>query len=539
MSGTSFVTIGLLGTGQITTSGTYDLDVVAVGTANIEGGGSLNAPVTAAVIGLTGLGLAFTTDISNNATEMLNPNVGLSVIDTFNIGEDANGAINGYGTLEFGTSLLGVTLAQTINLFGSNDKIILDPGLNVALLDQINNFAPNDTIELKGITSATQAVFTQNTGLLGGAAPGGTIALEDASGSVVANILLANGTFGTHEFNVTPDPNGGVDLSVCFLEGTRIQTNEGSRAVETLREGDRVVTKGGACRTVKWVGRRRVNVQRHNAPEAIWPIRIAAGAIADDVPSRDLFVSPDHAIYLDGLLIPAKSLINGRSILQARRNHFVYYHVELDEHAVIYAESLAVESYLDTGNRAFFENTDGPITLHPHNQAQAYRESQGCAPFAERGAAVSAIRSRIIARMGMRGITHDCHLRVFSDRRTLPVRTVSATCYELTLPVINDDVLIFSRIVVPAEWEADSNDWRKLGLDVAALELITEHGTVAIPINSPDLCFGWHNHETDHRWTDGCAAIPAELLAGATGLIIHLNGVATYPAAVDPQVQAG
>ena len=539
MSGTSLVTIGLLGSGQITTSGTYDLDVVAIGTANIEGTGTAGTAITAAVVGITGLGLAFTTDISNNATELLNPSVGLSVIDTFNIGEDSNGAINGHGTLEFGANFLGVSLAQTINFFGNNDKIIVDPGLNVALLDQINNFASGDTIELKGITSATQAVFTQNTGLLGGSAPGGTIALENASGSVVSNILLANGTFSPNEFNVAPDPNGGVDLSVCFLEGTRVQTSDGTRAVESLREGDMVVTKGGTCRPVKWVGRRRVNVQRHNAPEAIWPIRIAAGAIADDVPSRDLFVSPDHAIYLDGLLIPAKALINGRSILQARRNQFVYYHVELEDHAVIYAESLTVESYLDTGNRAFFENTDGPITLHPQNQAQAYREAQGCAPFAERGAAVSAIRSRIIARMGTRGITHDCHLRVFSDRRTLPVHAVSATCYELRLPDITDDILIFSRVVVPAEWEADSNDWRKLGLDVAALELITEQGTVAIPINSPDLCFGWHNHETDHRWTDGCAAIPAELLIGATGLIIHLNGVATYPAAVDPQVQAG
>ncbi len=536
MSATTIVTIGLLGAGQITNSGTYELDVLAAGSVNIEGPGTAGAPITVDLAGLTGLGLAFTTDISNGASEFLNPTVGLSAIETYNLGEDANGSINGHGTLELGSQLLGVTLVQAINLFGSDDKVILDAGLNLSLLDAVNNFAPSDTIEIKGIISATQAVFTQNTGLLG-PAPGGTIALENASGSVVGNITLANGTFASNAFMVAPDSNGGVDLTVCFLEGTQVQLAAGGRAVEDLQEGDLIVTKGGALKPIKWVGRRRIDAQRHPAPPTVWPIRIAASAIADGMPSRDLFVSPDHAIYLDGLLVPVKALVNGRSIVQVRRSHFSYYHIELAEHAVIYAESLPVESYLDTGNRRFFENAEGPVALYPTTQAQELRETQGCAPFAERGPAVSAIRARIIGRLGLRGVTYDCHLRVFSDRRTLPVRAISATCYEVTLPDISDDVLLFSRIVVPAEWEADSQDWRKLGLDVAALELVTDRGAVPIPINSANLCFGWHNHEHDHRWTDGCAAIPAELLIGADRLIIHLNSVVAYPAALDQQAK--
>ncbi len=538
MSGATIVTIGLLGAGQISTSGTYELDVSAIGTVNIEGPGTSGPPITAAVVGLLGAGTAFTTDISNGASEFLNPSVGVTALETYNLGEDSNGSISGNGTLELGSQLLGVTLIQTINLFGANDKVILDPGLNLSLLDSINNFAPSDTIELKGISTATQAVFTQNQGLLGPAA-GGTIALENATGSVVGDIVLANGTFSPNEFMVTPDANGGVDLTVCFLEGTQIQTSAGPRAIEDLQEGDLAVTKGGSLQPIKWVGRRRINAQRHAAPETVWPIRIAASAIADGVPCRDLFISPDHAIYLDGLLVPAKALINGRSIVQVRRSHFNYYHIELAQHAVIYAESLTVESYLDTGNRGFFENGGGAVALHPNGHAQSFRETQGCAPFAERGPTVSAIRSRVIARLGLRGVTYDCHLRVFSDRRTLPVQTISAACYEVILPEISNDLLLFSRVVVPAEWTADSSDWRKLGLDIAALELITERGAIPIPIDSADLCFGWHNHEDDHRWTDGCAAIPAELLAGASRLVIHLNSVVAYPAELDQQVKVG
>jgi hypothetical protein len=536
MSGTTIVTIGLLGTGQITSSGTYELDVAAVGVANVEGPGASGAPITADLVGLVGIEAAFTTDISNGANVFLNPTVGISAIETYRLSENSMGLINGNGTWEFGSPLIGATLDQSINLCGNDNRVILDPGLSPSLLDAINNFAPSDTIEIKEIRSATQAVFTPNNGLLG-SAPGGTIALENASGSVVGDIVLATGSFAPNAFMVTPDPHGGVDLSVCFLEGTQIQLAAGGRAVEDLQEGDLIVTKGGALKPIKWIGRRRINTQRHAASETLWPIRIAASAIADGVPSRDLFISPDHGIYLDGLLVPAKALVNGRSIVQMRRSHFSYYHIELAQHAVIYAESLPVESYLDTGNRRLFENAEGPVALHPTAQAQESRGSQGCAPFAERGQAVSAIRARIIGRLGLRGATYDCHLRVISDRRMLLVRVISATCYEVTLPDINDDLLLFSRVVVPAEWEPDSHDWRKLGLDVAALELVSDRGAAPIPIDSANLCFGWHNHEDDHRWTDGCAAIPAELLVGGDRLIIHLNSVLAYPAELDHQVK--
>ena len=101
---------------------------------------------------------------------------------------------------------------------------------------------------------------------------------------------------------------------------------------------------------VTWIGERRVDLARHPDPAKAAPIRIAARAITAGAPSRDLLVSPDHCLFIDGVLIPAKLLVNGGTIVQEiARARIRYFHVELDRHSVVLAENLATESYLDTG----------------------------------------------------------------------------------------------------------------------------------------------------------------------------------------------
>ena len=135
-------------------------------------------------------------------------------------------------------------------------------------------------------------------------------------------------------------PNGlGVALP-CFAEGTRIRTSRGDVAVEQLRAGDEVVTASGAMRPVKWIGHRYVDCTRHGAPQKVWPVRVAAGAFGPGLPSRDLFLSPDHALFLDGVLIPVKQLINDDTVAQTGWSDVIYYHVELDRHDVLLAEGL-------------------------------------------------------------------------------------------------------------------------------------------------------------------------------------------------------
>jgi collagen type I/II/III/V/XI/XXIV/XXVII alpha len=109
-----------------------------------------------------------------------------------------------------------------------------------------------------------------------------------------------------------------------------------------------------------WLDVTLVDCTRHPRPETVWPIRIERGAFRESAPVRDLFVSPDHAVLVNSVLIPVKLLINGTSIVQVKRQRVKYYHVELPEHAVIPAERLPVASHLDDGDRANFGNSGEP-----------------------------------------------------------------------------------------------------------------------------------------------------------------------------------
>jgi uncharacterized repeat protein (TIGR03803 family) len=145
---------------------------------------------------------------------------------------------------------------------------------------------------------------------------------------------------------------------VCYLAGTHILTPRGEIAVEDLREGDLVTTfsgKGAIHKPITWIGQLCQSLAGHPDIEKAAPVRIRAGAVAENVPHRDLLVSPDHAICLDGVLIPAKELVNGATIVQELDIAEVhYFHIELEQHDILLAEGLTAESYLDTGNRDAF-----------------------------------------------------------------------------------------------------------------------------------------------------------------------------------------
>ena len=88
---------------------------------------------------------------------------------------------------------------------------------------------------------------------------------------------------------------------------------------------------------IVWIGRRATNCEGHPKPETVWPVRIQAGAFGENVPVRDLYLSPDHAVFLNGVLVPVKLLINGTSIAQVKQANVTYFHVKLPRHAVILA----------------------------------------------------------------------------------------------------------------------------------------------------------------------------------------------------------
>ncbi len=152
--------------------------------------------------------------------------------------------------------------------------------------------------------------------------------------------------------------NGGLALVTtalpCFGEGTCLEGEHGPVAVEALRPGMHLRTAGGGLREVTWVGHSRVDCRRHPRPPEVLPVRIRAGAFGRAQPVRDLFLSPDHAVFVNDVFVPARYLLNGVTVSQEAADSITYWHVELPCHAVILAEGLPAESYLDTGNRAAF-----------------------------------------------------------------------------------------------------------------------------------------------------------------------------------------
>ncbi|MBS0639616.1 MAG: Hint domain-containing protein [Proteobacteria bacterium] len=150
------------------------------------------------------------------------------------------------------------------------------------------------------------------------------------------------------------------------MAGTLIDTPTGAVPVEILQRGDLVITSTGITRPVQWLGRQTVSTV-FGDPLRVLPIRIKAGALCDNLPVRDLLVSPDHALLVDDILIQAGALVNGLSIVQEEDvpTSFVYYHVELADHSLLLAEGVPAETFIDNVDRMGFDNWDEHEALYP------------------------------------------------------------------------------------------------------------------------------------------------------------------------------
>lgn len=209
-----------------------------------------------------------------------------------------------------------------------------------------------------GLSTELDAVGT----LLGLTQNGDPIIEFDIGGTVVFYTILSN------SFDRT-GPIGTIDVAtpLCFLEGTMIAAPDGAVPVETLAIGQPILTADGRTVPVKWIGRQSFSTS-FGLAERLAPVRVTAGALGRGLPERDLVLTADHALLLDGVLINAGVLVNGATIdyvpRRALGDGYTIYHIETENHDVILAEGTPAETYIDYVARRAFDNYAEYVALY-------------------------------------------------------------------------------------------------------------------------------------------------------------------------------
>ncbi len=273
---------------------------------------------------------------------------------------DQAGGFGGGATIAGGTLDLAATGAAGsggIAFAGQGAVLRVEAGVTVDNL--IYGFAAGNSIRLSGVT-APSLNFAPDTHVLTIVGNGGSLTLRFDPAAVQAPFVATSDATGTT-----------LAYAACYCAGTRIRTDAGEMAIEDLAIGDRVVTVDGASRPIRWIGRRDYSAESASTHPRVLPVRIAAGALADEIPARDLYVSPLHGIWLEpeAALVPAMRLLNGVSITRADRGGAVrYLHIELERHDLIFAEGAPAETFVDCDSRMIFDNAADFIARYPDHR---------------------------------------------------------------------------------------------------------------------------------------------------------------------------
>jgi hypothetical protein len=510
-------------------SNTYSVDVllnsgsIELGSMVLAGFNVFPAVPQFPTLDVEGAALTLTGSILDTGTAVFPP------IDV-GFGQTISSAqASGGGTIDLGqtaTVAIGASVAASIVVNfndAANNVLEIDGDSKAdptAFAGTITNFAVGDTIVLPNVPSEVAGVLT-------------TANYDPVSGDL--SIVVGDPTtIDLHMpgFSLTPGPvaltpdGNGIEIVVCFLAGTSIATPIGETPVEALSVGDLVRTASGRDRAIKWIGTGQV-LATPGRRTGNTPVIVRKGALADAVPSRDLRLTKGHSLFLDGVLIPVEHLVNHRSIIwDERAREVTIYHVELETHDVLIADGAPAESYRDDGNRWQFRNANSGWCLPPQPP---------CAPVLTGGPIVDAVWRRLVDRIPLRNgppLTREPDLHLLVDGKRIDAIRRSDSEYAFRFTATPRNVRIRSRAAVPQEI-GTARDERALGVALRRIMLAQPLRQRAIDANDTLLSDGFHTFEADHafRWTNGDAAIPAGLFAGAHGpcmLMLQLGATAQY-----------
>lgn len=283
--------------------------------------------------------------------------------DIFALGESAI-TVSGGGQLD------GVTQGDGTHLPGLTLTINTPDWQQIAITDNDPNFQDSDgSQQLDGDQTFDGVLYTNGTRV---EAEYGITVTDGVDTWTLVGFNINNSTpaFGTVEgIAVIGGPGSfpppGVALTVtsafegpsfaatdyatpiCFAAGTEVACVGGSRVIEALKVGDRVLTEAHGLQEIRWIGARMVPAIGRGAP-----VRFEAGTLGNHRPLR---VSQQHRVLIEGweaelhwglprVLVPAHRLINGRSVRLDPGWMVLYVHVLLERHALLWAEGALCES---------------------------------------------------------------------------------------------------------------------------------------------------------------------------------------------------
>jgi len=335
------------------------------------------------------------------------------------------------------------------------------------------------------------------------------------AGTSAASIQLA-GSYSINEFSYF----GKSITLTCFLEGTNILTVNGLVAVENLRIGDVIIcwdpeTGQNIEKAVKWVGAQRNTVKSSRYDdEAGYLVHFAPNALGDELPLQDLWVTPEHCMYIDGFFIPSRMLVNGLNVTYDKSKvDYTVYHVETDGHSIVYAEGALSESYLDTGNRSNFSQIGNLVTFGTRGVCSWEKDAAACLEVSQ--SKVEPIYNRIVKTAGVDivrpTLVMDHDVRLVTDNGTVyqPIRQ-NNNQYVFHICEKFGGLNIISNSSRPCDVIGPFlDDRRELGVSVGNIHIYKGNRVITVDEHlSDENLTGWHAVESDnYRWTNGSAML--------------------------------
>lgn len=223
------------------------------------------------------------------------------------------------------------------SLFGGADRDVLVVSLSADgqgdFIDGNEDGDDVDTLDLRGAGPLRIAYAPDNP-------EDGVVSFLDADGNVSGKL-----TFRNIE-NIMP----------CYTPGTMIATPKGEVPVESLRAGDKVITRDNGIQEIAWAGARHLDWATLCANRHLKPVLIRQGSLGHGLPERDMLVSPNHrmlvtndrtALYFEEheVLVAAKHLVGARGIHAVETAGTTYVHFMFARHEVVLANGAWTESF--------------------------------------------------------------------------------------------------------------------------------------------------------------------------------------------------